>query len=264
VLGFGWEHPNAAPDLLATVLRNGEPTQFMNYTLRMLRTGTVQVPCPEVYWMERFQDWTTLEFQMGLIQGGGKTIGDRAVLERPAAWRTDPALRAVGVDPAAVDFVLITPIQLYATGNLRLFPNAQICISRRGWLEDVIAPTYPHHVPRQGCISDADLFWLMGDNQKNFRLLDDLDEILPGLSCRWAGVHHRSSMLVEVQTARGLAILSDCAFHFANVEEQRPLGIAESIIEAHAVYRDIRARARHFIPLYEPLIHERYPGGIIA
>jgi glyoxylase-like metal-dependent hydrolase (beta-lactamase superfamily II) len=257
----------------------------MNYTLRMLRTATVEVPYPEVYWMERFQEWTRLEFQIGVLRGGDKTIvvntgfpedigalakgwreylGDRAVLQRPEAWKTQAALKAVGVDPTTVDYVLITPLQLYATGNLRLFPKAQICISRRGWVEDIMAPTYPHHVPRQGCISDADLYWLMDDNHKNLRLLDDLEEVLPGLICRWAGVHHRSSMLVEAQTNQGLAILSDCAFHFANVEEQRPLGIAESIIEAHAVYRDIRARARHFIPLYEPLIHQRYPDGIIA
>ncbi|HEX7115170.1 MAG TPA: hypothetical protein VF193_08555 [Steroidobacter sp.] len=255
------------------------------YTLRMLRTGAVDVPYPEVYWMEGFQDWTRLEFQMGLIQGGGKTIlvntgfpedigplakgwreylGERAVLERPEDWKPVPQLAKLGIDPARVDYVLITPIQLYATGNLHLFKNAQICISRRGWVEDIIAPTYPHHVPRQGCISDEHLMWLMGENQRNLRLLDDVEEVLPGLTCRWAGVHHRSSMLVEVETARGLVILSDCAFHFANVEEQRPLGIAESIIEAHAVYRDIKARAQHFIPLYEPKIHERYPGGVIA
>jgi glyoxylase-like metal-dependent hydrolase (beta-lactamase superfamily II) len=257
----------------------------MNFTLRMLRTATVEVPYPEVYWMERFQDWTRLEFQIGVLQGGGKTIvvntgfpedistlaqgwrdylGDRAVLERPGAWKTEVALKAVGIDPKTVDYVILTPIQLYATGNLQLFSKAQICISRRGWVEDILAPTYPHHVPRQGCISDADFFWLLGENAKNLRLLDDLEEILPGLTCRWAGVHHRSSMLVEAQTAKGLAILSDCAFHFANVEEQRPLGIAESIIEAHAVYGDIRSRAKHFIPLYDPLIHERYPNGVIA
>jgi hypothetical protein len=257
----------------------------MNFTLRMLRTATVEVPYPEVYWMERFQDWTRLEFQIGVLQGGGKTIvvntgfpedisalaqgwrdylGDRAVLERPEAWKTAAALNAIGIDPKAVDHVILTPIQLYATGNLQLFSKAQICISRRGWVEDILAPTYPHHVPRQGCIADADFFWLLGENAKNLRLLDDLEEILPGLTCRWAGVHHRSSMLVEAQTAKGLAILSDAAFHFANVEEQRPLGIAESIIEAHAVYSDIRSRAKHFIPLYDPLIHERYPNGIIA
>lgn len=235
--------------------------------------------------MERFQDWTTLEFQMGVIQGGGKTIlvntgfpedigplakgwreylGERAILKRPDSWKTLPNLEAAGVDVAKVDYVLITPIQLYATGNLHLFPNAQICMSRRGFIEDVIAPTYPHHVPRQGCISDEHLKWLLFENQSHFRLLDDVEEVLPGITCRWAGVHHRSSMLVEVQTAKGLVILSDCAFHFANVEEDRPLGIAESIIEAHARYRDIKARAQHFIPLYEPLVHQRYPGGIIA
>lgn len=251
----------------------------------MLRAGAVEVPHPEVYWMERFQDWTTLEFQIGVIQGGGKTIvvntgfpdditgiarawrdylGERAVLRRPDEWKTALALRSAGIDPSSVDFVLLTPLQLYTTGNLRLFPNAKICVSRRGWIEDIIEPTYPHHVPRSGCISDEDLSWLLGANQANFRLLEDVEEILPGLVCRWAGVHHRSSLLVEVQTAGGLAILSDCAFHFANVEEQRPLGIAESIIEAHAVYRDIRTRARHFIPLYDPKVHERYPGGVIA
>jgi hypothetical protein len=257
----------------------------VNYSLRTLRAATVEVPCPEVYWMERFHEWTTLEFQMALIQGGGKTVlvntgfpdditgiakgwrdylGERAVLRRPDAWKTEAALGAAGVDPASIDLVLITPIQLYATGNLRLFPQAKICVSRRGWIEDIIAPTYPHHVPRQGCISDEDLHWLLGENRANLRLLEDLEEVLPGLVCRWAGVHHRSSLLIEVHTSRGLVILSDCAFHFANVEEMKPLGIAESIIEAYDVYRDIRTRAQHFIPLYEPKIHERYPGGIIA
>lgn len=257
----------------------------MSYTLRMLRAGSVEVPYPEVYWMERFQEWTTLEFQIAVVQGEGKTIvvntgfpedisgisqawrdylGERAVLRRPDGWKTAAALRSAGIEPATVDFVLLTPLQLYTTGNLRLFPKARICVSRRGWIEDIIAPTYPHHVPRAGCISDQDLHWLLGENQANLHLLEDVEELLPGLICRWAGVHHRSSMLVEVQTARGLAILSDCAFHFANVEESRPLGIAESILEAHDVYRDIRARARHFIPLYEPKIHERYPGGVVA
>lgn len=235
--------------------------------------------------MERFQDWTTLEFQMALIQGGGKTIlvntgfpddiegiakgwrdylGERAVLRRPEAWKTKAALKSAGIDPAQVELVLLTPLQLYTTGNLRLFPNAQICVSRRGWIEDIIAPTYPHHVPRAGCICDEDVSWLLGENQANLRLIQDFEEILPGLACRWAGVHHRSSQLVEVQTGKGLVILTDCAFHFANVEESRPLGIAESIIEAHSVYRDIRARAQHFVPLYEPKVRERYPDGIIA
>jgi hypothetical protein len=71
-------------------------------------------------------------------------------------------------------------------------------------------------------------------------------------------------MLVEAQTARGLVILSDCAFHYANVEEGKPLGIAESIIEAHAAYADIKRRADIFVPLYDPLVQTRFPNGLIA
>lgn len=255
------------------------------FTIHMLRTAEIEVPCPEVYWMERFADWTWLRFHMGVIRGGGNTIlintgfpddvtalaqawrdflGPRGELKRPAEWQTGRLLAGAGVDPQAVTHVLITPIQLYATGCLHLFPNAHICFSRRGWIEDLMAPTYPHHVPRQGCLSDEHLRWLLFDNHAHLRLLDDIEEVLPGLTCRWVGVHHRSSMLVEVRTARGLVVLSDCAFHYANVEEGKPLGIAESIIEAHAAYADIRRRADVFVPLYDPLVQERFPRGVIA
>ena len=255
------------------------------FTIQMLRTAEIEVPWPEVYWMEGFADWTRLQFQMAVIRGGGKTIlvntgfpddvaaltkawsdflGPRGTLQRPDAWRTEHLLAGIGVDPQQVTHVVVTPVQLYATGCLHLFPNAKFCFPRRGWLEDLIAPTYPHHVGRQGCISDEHLRWLMFENSANLHLLDDAEEILPGLTCRWVGVHHRSSMLVEVQTARGLVMLSDCAFHYANVEQGKPLGIAESIIEAHAAYADIRRRADLFVPLYDPLVQTRFPNGLIA
>jgi glyoxylase-like metal-dependent hydrolase (beta-lactamase superfamily II) len=255
------------------------------HSVRMLRTAEIDVPSPEVYWMEQFGDWTKLQFQMAVIRAHGKTIlvntgfpedvtalrkawadflGPRADLKRPDEWRTQHLLAGADIDPAKVDYVIVTPIQLYATGCLHLFPNAKFCFSRRGWIEDIIAPTYPHHVPREGCISDEHLRWLLFENNRNLLLIDDTHELLPGLTCRWVGVHHRSSMLVEVQTPRGLVMISDCAFHYANVEENRPLGIAESIIEAHAAYADIRRRADAFVPLYDPLVQERFPGGIIS
>jgi hypothetical protein len=255
------------------------------HTIQMLPTAEIEVPAPEVYWMERFADWEPLQFQMGVIRAHGKTIllntgfpeditalakawsdflGPRAQLRRPEGWSTPNHLAELGIDPAKVDFVVLTPIQLYATGCLHLFPNAKICVSRRGWIEDILAPTYPHHVPRQGCISDDHLRWLLFENNHNLVLMDDVHELLPGLVCRWVGVHHRSSILVEVETARGLVVLGDCAFHFANVEQDKPIGIAESIIEAHAAYADIRKRTDIFVPLYDPAVQQRFPGGKIS
>lgn len=255
------------------------------YSVKMIPTAEVEVPFPEVYWMESFQEWTTLRFQLAIVRSEDNIIlvntgfpddidgiakawaaylGDRAVLQRPEDARMTAILQKENIKPEHVTHVIITPIQLYATGNLHLFPNAKICFSRKGWIEDIIAPTYPHHVPRQGCISDAHLHWLMHHNNANLVLMNDVEELLPGITCKWVGVHHRSSILVEINTKQGIVGISDCAFHYSNVEEGRPLGIAESIIEAHAAYKYIREQVKLFVPLYDPLVQQRHAGGVIA
>jgi hypothetical protein len=247
-------------------------------------TGEIDVPAPEVYWMERFSEWTTLRFQMLLIETANRRVllntgfpeaiaplaeawkdvlGERAILKRPKKWKTRAHLESVGLTPDDITDIIISPIQLYATGNLALFRKAVFHISRKGWIEDIIAPTYPHHVPRQGCISDQDLLWLMGENNEKLHLLEDVAEVAPGITTRWIGVHHRSSIAVEIATASGRVIASDCAFHYENVEKGIPLGIAESIIEAHAAYEYIRNSADIFIPIYDPEVQNRFPGGVI-
>jgi glyoxylase-like metal-dependent hydrolase (beta-lactamase superfamily II) len=257
----------------------------MSYTIKMIPTAEVEVPSPEVYWMEAFQEWTTLRFQVAIIKHEDKIIlintgfpddvtgiakawkdflGDRAILRRPDTGKMLSILEKEHINPDDVTHVIITPIQLYATGNLHLFKNAKICISRKGWIEDIIAPEYPHHVPRQGCISDEHLQWLMVENNAHLVLMEDTHELLSGLTCKWIGTHHRSSMIVEVATASGLVGISDCAFHYSNVEDGRPLGIAESIIEAYAAYKYIRENIKTFVPLYDPLVQERNKDGIIS
>jgi glyoxylase-like metal-dependent hydrolase (beta-lactamase superfamily II) len=256
----------------------------MKYSIKIISTAEVEVPYPEVYWMESFQEWTKICFQIGIIKSEDKVIlvntgfpddvsgiakgwkgylGDRAILHRPDNLRTMSILEKEGIKPEDVTHVIITPIQSYSTANLHLFKKAKICFSRKGWIEDIIAPAYPHHVPRQGCLSDEHLNWLLTENNSNLALMDDNDEMLPGLTCKWIGVHHRSSILIEVNTASGLVGISDCAFHYSNVEDGRPLGIAESIIEAHTAYKYIREQIKIFIPLYDPLVQERYPNGVI-
>jgi glyoxylase-like metal-dependent hydrolase (beta-lactamase superfamily II) len=257
----------------------------MRYSVKLVETARVEVPCPEVYWMESFQEWTTLCFQLAIVKSGENIVlintgfpedvagiakawkdflGPRATLHRPDGAKITSILQSENIRPEDVTHVIITPIQLYATGNLHLFKNARICFSRKGWIEDIIAPTYPHHVPRQGCISDQHLHWLMNENSGKLVLLDDVAEVLPGITCKWIGVHHRSSMIVEIDTAVGVVGVSDCAFHYSNVEDGRPLGIAESIIEAHAAYKYIREQIKIFVPLYDPLVQERHMNGVIA
>lgn len=255
------------------------------FEVRVLKMGQCDVAGPEVYWMSHWNEWVTLYFWMVVIQAEGKTaiintgppadltelntrwssgFGDRGKLARAESERPLNALASVGLKPEDVDYVLITPIQIYATANIQLLKNAQVCISKRGWIEDFHAEKFPMHVPKKFRISDETLHYLTFDGHEKLRLLEDEDEILPGLRCFWAGVHHRSSMVYMIQTAKGKVAVSDCVFKFKNIEQMEPLGIQESLEEFHLTCSRIKREADIFLPLYEPDILKRYPGGKIA
>src|SRR5262245_13514334 len=199
-----------------------------------------------MYWMSHCDTWETLYFYMVDMRGGGKTdvvntgpphdltalnevwrefAGPRCQMIRADAERPEAALASLGIKPGQVDYVLITPLQAYATANIPMFPAAQVCISKRGWIEDYHVPKYPMPIPKELRIPDPVARYLMFDAHDKLRLLEDEDEILPGLSAFWAGVHHRSSMAFQIDTGIGKVTATDCFFKYGNVEEMHPLGI---------------------------------------
>jgi glyoxylase-like metal-dependent hydrolase (beta-lactamase superfamily II) len=257
----------------------------MSFEVQVLKMGQCEVAGPEVYWMSHWNEWVQLCFWMVLIRGHGKTaiintgppsdltelnerwssgFGERGKLVRAESERPIEALASVGVKAEDVDYVLITPLQIYATANIQLFRNAQVCISKRGWIEDLHAEKFPMHVPRKFRVSDDTLRYLMFEGHEKVRLLEDEDEILPGLRCFWAGVHHRSSMCYVAETEKGRVAASDCVFKYKNIEEMEPLGIQESLEEFHSACKRIKTNSDIFIPLYEPEVIKRFPGGRIA
>lgn len=254
-------------------------------SVRVLKMGQCDVPGPEVFWMSHWEQWFTLYFYMVVIQGGGKTAivntgppadlgplnevwkhfaGDRCQMRREEPERPVNALASIGITPHEVDYVLITPLQAYATANIPLFRNAQVCISKRGWIEDYHAPKWPMHIPRELRIPDGVLSYLQFEAPERLRLLDDDAEIMPGLRAWWAGVHHRSSMAYAADTARGTVVVTDAAFKYGNVEMPHPLGIAESMEECFATYARLQRDAAIVVPLYDPEVLDRHPGGLIA
>ena len=247
--------------------------------------GQCQVRGPEVYWMDGWDDWEDLYFYMVLVRGGGKTaiintgpprdlaalnarwtggFGPRGALERKDDELPERALARFGVRPADVDLVLITPLQAYAVGNIPMFTNAQVCISRRGWIEDFHAPQYDMHVPRKLRIPDDVLSYLTLQAPEKLRLLADEEEILPGLSAAWVGTHHRSSMAFFIETSAGRVAVTDCCFKYGNVEKNHPLGIMESLPECMAAYERLRREADVIIPLYDPEVLRRFPDGKVG
>jgi hypothetical protein len=71
-------------------------------------------------------------------------------------------------------------------------------------------------------------------------------------------------MAVEIDSNAGVVVASDAFFLYANVEDGRPLGISENMYEGIATYERTRRVADHIVPLYDPLVFERYEGGVVA
>ena len=257
----------------------------MAYQVQVLKMGQCDVRGPEVYWMARWDDWEQIAFLMVVVRGEGKVavintgpppdlsalnarwtaaFGPRGALVRLEEERPERALATLELSPATVDYVLITPLQAYAVGNIPLFKNAQICVSRRGWIEDFHAPPYEMHVPRKLRIPDDVLSYLTVQAPERLHLLDDEDEILEGLEASWVGAHHRSSMAYFIETARGRVAVTDCCFKYGNIEKMHPIGIMESLPECLEAYERLRKEAETVIPLYDPEVLKRFPGGKVA
>jgi len=256
------------------------------YHVRVLKMGQCDVPGPEIYWMSHWDTWETLYFWLVVIQARGFTAlintgppadltelnefwlhfaGERCQMIRKESERPEKALKSIGVDPSEVDYVFLSPLQGYATANVALFKNATICISRRGWIEDFHAPLYEMHVPRRIRIPDDVVEYLCITAPEKVRLLPDEEtEVVPGIRTFWAGVHHRSSMAVAVDTPKGTVVASDSFFNYENVEDNAPLGIAESLEECIRTYDKVRKAGPILLPLYDPDVLERHPSGKIA
>lgn len=251
------------------------------YSIQILPVAHQEMRGPCIYYLDRFDVWEPFQFHIFVLRGGGNTIlinsgppqdlrfldpywslwpGERPI-EIAEHEQIDHALAAANIDPAEVNIVIVTPLVFYATGNLDRFPNAQICLLKRGWV-DFHAPLHRGlDTMRETLIPDHILAYLVTAAWPRVRLLEDEDEVAPGVRTFFAGVHHRSSMAVAIETRGGTAIFSDAFFKFRNIEENLPVGYLESLDEAIITYDRVRREADLLLPAFEPELLVRYPNG---
>lgn len=254
------------------------------FSVTTLPVGRSIIPGPELFWMNHFDEWFPLTFQSVLITGGdivalvntgpaadlepmnagwASFLGEKARMQRGEGQFILDQLEAHGVTPKDVTHVLLTPLQLYTVSNVLAFPNAQICITRRGWVHFHTTHEHPHD-DRATSIPDDILVELVTTAWPRVHLLDDEDELAPGLRTWWSGGHHRASMVVEVDTRAGTVAISDTFFHLRNVEENTPIGINENMYEVLHCHDRVRRTADIILPLYDPANFDRFPDGVIA
>jgi hypothetical protein len=106
-----------------------------------------------------------------------KILGERAPMRRAEDEFITGALAKVGVAPDDVTHVILTPLQLYSTSNVPLFVNAQICLSKRGWIHYHTTHAHPHD-DRDSSLPPDVLAYLVGPAWPRVHLLEDEDEIV--------------------------------------------------------------------------------------
>jgi glyoxylase-like metal-dependent hydrolase (beta-lactamase superfamily II) len=254
------------------------------YRVRVLKGGGEYGPAVSVYWNDRLNEYIDLNYYLVLIQNDKRTIlintgmpaDFLAFHEFARAWHpscriyrdepesTQNLLHTADVQPSEIETVVITPITVYTTGNLRLFEDSKFVFNRRGWIDFWAPEPHAPRLPRDIAIPQASREWLAGPAIDRIVLVEDEDTICPGVRCFRTGGHHVSSMAVCVDTEKGRVIVSDCFFTYDNLEKNIPIGWHENLHEIYAAYARIRAEADIAVPLYDPKVLERFPGGLIA
>ena len=254
------------------------------YTIELFRTAQHFAPSYELYWMDNKADWVELNFISALLRRDDQVVLLNTGLPKDYSevdkfWRswdqrtnTTVAkgeyildqLLSRGVEPEQVDRVLVTPLTVYATGNLHLFPNATLCFSKRGWIDFQTPDPFSHQLPRAIVMPEAAHQYLTGAGWPKLSLLGEDQTVTAGIRAKWVGTHHRSSMAYVVDTAIGRVALTDCVFKYPNIEQHRPLGIQESMEECLRAYDWLKREADVIVPLYDPEVFARFPGGRIG
>jgi glyoxylase-like metal-dependent hydrolase (beta-lactamase superfamily II) len=214
-----------------------------------------------------------LDYYVWAIVGGGRQWvldtgfdATRAAQRRRQLVRpVGEGLKAIGIDPAAVQDVIISHMHYDHAGNHDLFPAARYHLQD----EEMAFCTGRAmcHGMMRAPFEASDVQQMVGRVFTDRVVFHDGDAgLAPGLSLHRVGGHTRGLQVVRAHTRRGWVVLaSDAAHFYANWQQRRPFPIVENITTYLEALRRIEALAdspRHVVPGHDPLVLQRYPRAL--
>ncbi|MCC7484011.1 MAG: N-acyl homoserine lactonase family protein [Burkholderiales bacterium] len=194
----------------------------------------------------------------GFDQAGAEKRG------RSPARPIDQGLAELGIEPAAVQDIIITHMHYDHAGNRDLFPGARYHVQDREMA--FCTGRCMCHQPLAVHFEPADVASMVHKVfAKRVAFHDGDAEIAPGLSVHHIGGHTAGMQVVRVRTARGFLVLASDASHFyANFQQARPFPAVHNVAEALEGYQRIHALAdspQQIIPGHDPQVLARYPAA---
>ncbi|HYZ62675.1 MAG TPA: N-acyl homoserine lactonase family protein [Acetobacteraceae bacterium] len=212
-----------------------------------------------------------LDFFVWLIRGNGRTIlVDTGFDAQEAARRgrtvmtpVEDGLSALGVQPDAVEDVVLTHLHWDHAGNHDLFARARYHVQDREAAFCTGRCMCHAWMRRPYAVHDVTAFvHKLYAGRVQFH--DGTDAIAPGVTVHWTGGHSRGLQVVRVRTRRGWVVLaSDASHYYANLDQSRPFPLltdTEEMLNGFKLVRELASSDQHYIPGHDPLVLTRYPA----
>jgi glyoxylase-like metal-dependent hydrolase (beta-lactamase superfamily II) len=212
-----------------------------------------------------------LDYFVWAVVGGGRTFvvdtgfGRVQADKRKRELIRSPAdgLKALGIDAATVEDVVITHMHYDHAGGLDLFPNARFHIQDRE-MQYVTGRCMCHDTLRHSFepVDVCGMVKRLYDGKLSFH--DGAEELAPGLSVHFIGGHTMGLQSVRVWTRRGWVVLaSDAAHLYAHLDQRRAFPVVYNVgdmLDGHRTLRELASSPHHVIPGHDPLVMQRYPA----